>query len=653
MSFTSSARRTHQAAVLSGAIVLVMAGSTTPAITAAATPTATPSGATAPTEIRVDQLGYVADSAKYAYLLAGQALTKPVVEVIDHSGRRIGSRPAILRGRWSARYPDVYTVDLSTLRRTGRYRLRLKGTSTRSVEFPVASVAQLWRPVLAKGLSFDQVQRDGSELVDGPLKRTPAHLNDRAAQTYAWPTFADPESDAIAQADLTKINTPLRDVSGGWSDAGDYLKLTHSAAYADILLYATANELGRSAPLALQNEARFGTDWLAKMWDPQRGVLDLQVGIGSGNEAGTFYGDHDLFRLPDDDDSDTATIDRYATAHRPVFRANKPGTKISPNLAGRVSAAFALAARADARRDPARARSELRSATQIYALAETKTPPKQLVTALPYAFYPETVWRDDMELGAVEIAQANRAMHRAAGRYLADAAHWAGGYLRHDTGDTFNLYDDSALAHTELIRATNRNHRYRSIDVRVIKDLSRQLAGAAKHASTEPFRGGVDDTQFDVDSHTLGLIATAGWYHQLTGRHTYDALASALQGWVFGANAWGVSFMVGVGTTFPHCMQHQIANITGSLDGTTPLDVGAVVNGPNGADLFSDGIGGFQDGMRHCPGTGAHPAVTARLFDGSGSAYLDDVRSWQTDEPALDMTGAAIMAAGAVIGTTR
>lgn len=59
--------------------------------------------------------------------------------------------------------------------------------------------------------------------------------------------------------------------------------------------------------------------------------------------------------------------------------------------------------------------------------------------------------------------------------------------------------------------------------------------------------------------------------------------------------------MVGVGTTFPHCMQHQIANITGSLDGTTPLDLGAVVNGPNGADLFSDGIGGFQDGTRRRP----------------------------------------------------
>jgi hypothetical protein len=105
--------------------------------------------------------------------------------------------------------------------------------------------------------------------------------------------------------------------------------------------------------------------------------------------------------------------------------------------------------------------------------------------------------------------------------------------------------------------------------------------------------------------------------------------------------------MVGIGSTFPHCMQHQVANLVGSSDGTAPLALGAVVNGPNGADLFTDGLGGFQDGMVHCPSSTAPPAVPKGRYDGSGSVYLDDVRSWQTDEPALDMTGAAIIAAAA------
>ena len=45
--------------------------------------------------------------------------------------------------------------------------------------------------------------------------------------------------------------------------------------------------------------------------------------------------------------------------------------------------------------------------------------------------------------------------------------------------------------------------------------------------------------------------------------------------------------------------------------------------------------------MVHC----SAGASTLSRFDARGSRYVDDVRSWQTDEPALDMTGAAIIAA--------
>jgi hypothetical protein len=91
-------------------------------------------------------------------------------------------------------------------------------------------------------------------------------------------------------------------------------------------------------------------------------------------------------------------------------------------------------------------------------------------------------------------------------------------------------------------------------------------------------------------------------------------------------------------------MQHQVANLEGSTDGSRPLDVGAVVNGPNAASIFAGGLGGFQDGMVHCSAAGPGRYVRD---DGRHSRYVDDVRSWQTDEPALDMTGAAIIAAAA------
>jgi endoglucanase len=45
--------------------------------------------------------------------------------------------------------------------------------------------------------------------------------------------------------------------------------------------------------------------------------------------------------------------------------------------------------------------------------------------------------------------------------------------------------------------------------------------------------------------------------------------------------------------------------------------------------------------MRPCPANGrdAHAA-----FTGQGSRFVDDVRAWQTVEPAIDMTATATLA---------
>ena len=116
------------------------------------------------------------------------------------------------------------------------------------------------------------------------------------------------------------------------------------------------------------------------------------------------------------------------------------------------------------------------------------------------------------------------------------------------------------------------------------------------------------------------------------------ALGAALGHW------WPVelgALMVGVGRTFPHCMQHVVANLSGSVDGSPPLLDGAVVNGPNDAGLFSDGLGGRFATMRRCP---AHGGDRYARYTGHGSRFVDDVRSWQTVEPAIDFTGAAALA---------
>ncbi|MFI6074319.1 glycoside hydrolase family 9 protein [Actinoplanes sp. NPDC051343] len=591
-------------------------------------------------QVRVDQGGYAPGETKTAYLMTGAARNGERFAVLDSRNRTVlsGKVGKISRGAWNDTYQAVYPIDLSPLEKTGTYSIKVGGAE--SPAFTIRSEQDLYGQLVRDGVTFYQTQRDGKDVIKGDLNRKPSHLNDAYAGVYQTPTFVT--DDIIAESDLTRLGGTAVNVEGGWFDAGDYLKFTHSTAYGAIDLLAAQRAMGGKAPAALGAESRHGIDWLDKMWDQKSKTLYLQVGIGSGNDAGTFLGDHDIWRLPEQDDTDSDPDARYATSHRPVFEAAAPGAPISPNLAGRVAAAFAMAAQQD---PPARAAADLKAATSLYARAAVKNPPKQLTTALPFDFYPEDTWHDDMELAAAEIALAGRRLHLpGTDKFISQAAGFAAGYIAGETGDTFNLYDVSALAHTDLIVAMGHSPG-RALAVsraQLAADLKRQVKTGATRSATDPFRAGGVYTDFDVDSHTFGLIATEAMYRSVTGDRSFDAYATAQRNWLLGANAWGTSFMVGEGSTFPHCTQHQVANLNGSVDGSRPVLTGAVVNGPNDPSLFEDGLGDYQDGMVACPPAGNDPFAA---FNRADSRFVDDVRAWQTDEPALDMTGAAIIGA--------
>jgi hypothetical protein len=99
--------------------------------------------------------------------------------------------------------------------------------------------------------------------------------------------------------------------------------------------------------------------------------------------------------------------------------------------------------------------------------------------------------------------------------------------------------------------------------------------------------------------------------------------------------------MVGEGTNFERCPQHVVANLSGRTDGRHPIATGAAVNGPNGTSVFDDGLDDYLDGMNHCPPDGSDANAK---FTGHGGRYVDDVRSWQTSEPADDFTALGLYA---------
>jgi hypothetical protein len=290
------------------------------------------------------------------------------------------------------------------------------------------------------------------------------------------------------------------------------------------------------------------------------------------------------------------------------------------------------------------ARRCLVSAEHLFDLADT-APKGHLTTAIPFDFYPEAEWRDDLELGAAELARAlelpappRGIPHRDPRHYLALAAHWADAYIHgpNDAADTLNLYDVSALAHADLIRAMRGRDRGLAVTrAGLLADLRRQLAVGIAQGRTDPFGFGYGWAQYDTTTHGTGLAVTASLYDELTGTRRYAALGMRWLGNVLGANAWGSSFIVGDGRVYPHCTQHQVANIAGSLDGSAPVLAGAAVEGPN-----SEATSGRLEHMRACPAGGGDRFARFN----SDAVYRDNVESYSTVEPAIDLTATSPLA---------
>ncbi len=606
--------------------------------------------------VRVNQVGYGALAPKRAYLMSNFDETGAPFTVSDEHGAVVfSSTVGQAAGSWSKAFPDVYALDFDGLQATGRYTLAVGGAV--SPPFAVAAPGTLYGAPLANALSFYENERDGPEYVPSALRSAPAHLNDESATTYSTPKV---NRNGGFKGDLHSLGTTI-DASGGWWDAGDYLKFVQTTSYTVDEMLAGVRDfpalMGTGAPSSqnLAGEARFGAEWLLRMFNAETGTLYYQVGIGEGNR--TTAGDHDIWRLPQADDGFGGEDPLYRyIRHRPVFRAGAPGAPISPNLAGRDAAAFGLCFQVFHASDPALADRCLKAGEAIFALAETKHKGR-LLTAIPFGFYPEHEWRDDLELGATELALALRSAggtpppglaHTEPSFYLGEAASWAKEYVKHAkrNSETLNLYDVSGLAHYELVRAMRALGSPSGLaidEAGLLANLRAQLQGAEAQAGKDPFGFGFPWAAADTASHGDGLAVMASEYDSLTGQTTFAADASRWLGNVLGANAWGVSMMIGDGSVFPRCPSHQVANLVGSLDGSPPVLAGGVVEGPS-----DEASSGEVEGMRACPAGGGDQYAR---FDGSGSVFTDDVESFTTTEPAIDLTASSMLAFAWQAGT--
>ena len=689
--------------------------------------------------IRVNQAGYEAGHAPFrAYLMLKGSAVGATFQVVNSEGAvadsgRVGA--SSLAGTWGHSKRVSYNVYVLDFNVPGGdvYTIRVSGlVSGSSPAFAVDSAQTLYSGLLLNTLFFYETQRDGKRFIPNALRNAPGHLKDGNARVYLTPPLDDNDfiDNAPPTPPLVSASLPNIDAGGGWWDAGDYEKyvetISYTAALMEIGVRDFPNQMGANAPLNppappgsisyagmsgvgapvssdFTSEAEFGVNWLMKMWDDKTKTLYYQVdntqdwdyyGEGDPSSSGGYCGgtypsayclitEYDVWTLPQAADhywqpGDSRACDPFTTLYicdRPVYVARPAGAPISPNLAGRLAAAFALCYQLERAAHPEVAKQCLLDAEDVFDLADTSYPDPApdagsgtcdacLLTSSPFDGYPENVWEDDLELGASELYFALQSAggeenlpaglrHTDAMDYLAQAATFARNYIGsvYNTGygDTLNLYDVSGLAHFELYRALKmaRNPRGLAVSEAGMRaQLLRQVRDAIAQARGDAWDFGYGWSYGDTTSHGAGLSVMASEAAYLTQEARYNTYAQRWLGNILGANAWGSSFIVGDGSTFPNCIQHQVANLAGALDGSsggTPVLWGAAVEGPAGY-----ATSGLLDGMNLCPADGGD---RFRKFNGNDGAfgtsqiavYRDNMQSYSTTEPGIDLTATTFL----------
>jgi endoglucanase len=323
------------------------------------------------------------------------------------------------------------------------------------------------------------------------------------------------------------------DLTGGWHDAGDFLKFTLTnawSAYALIKAFdafpdAFVDADGNGIPDVL-DEAKVGTDYLLKA-TPDASTLVARVG-----------GDQDHGLWVTSPYQSTLSV-AEGGGERPVTLGGQA------DLAGVSAAALAIMANVYEPYDPTYAAECLAHARDVYALGGVR------LGTTPDSFYPDDSYVDDMLCGSVEL-------YRATGEpiFLTEAESW-----------------NTALSETWWVLGWNnladpcRHSLHVAGSPDALTYWAPDVAGYLDAVSTEP---GVDGLAWFMDWGSLRLALGAAWssalYYDATGQDTYLSFAMSQLDYAMGTNEHGRSFVVGFGTNPPVRPHHRNAYGVEALD---------------------------------------------------------------------------------------
>jgi len=517
--------------------------------------------------VRANQVGFLPRDIKSATVMSKNDLATTSFSIVDAKDNKIvyKNKFTINRGAWG-NFPFNYEIDFSFLTSAGVYTIEV--ADKKYFSFRISK--DVYSGITDSLLLFLKVQRCGATK---PLLHDPCHLYDSHQIIGA-------ESEGAI------------DVTGGWHDAGDYIKFLNTTAYTTyLLLFCYEFDKAKfefdhdknNAPDVLE-EARVGIDWILRACYKKNLFITQVQDTRDHNQ---------MWRLPE---NDSLKFDR------PAY------TGIGKNMVGLVSATLSLASRIWRQRfsDNKIADKWLAASKEIYQI-RNGVPNVDIVQC---GMYQDSRYWGKLALGAVELYKSTKDI-----TYLTDS------FVYGDSAKSdywWSWGDIDALAQYRIAEHNSRFKNY----------LHNNLIAFNENKNKMIFGEGTAYS-WGTTNTFLGIALQAILWKKLTGSSEYDTLKFFQSDYILGKNPWGISFIYNIGKNYTRKFHSQIAFFR---DGYLP---GAVSAGPAPKSVL--------DNYK------IERAETKESeFNSSDVLYFDDKNDFITNEPTIVSNATAIFVFGEI-----
>ena len=451
--------------------------------------------------IRLSQVGFLPNDIKSGVILSNLELNESHFKIINSTNNKFEFDGKI--GNDEGKFGNFkysYKFYFSDFNKVGNYKIALK--SYRSFNFEIGN--SIYSPVVKELMKFFPIQRCG---YTNPVGHEVCHI-----------------ADATSLIDGDKTLNQTLDVTGGWHDAGDYVKFLSTTAlttYTLLFAYDFNNEKygfdfdNNNVPDILE-EAKIGLDWMLRaQTDDNRLIIQVQN-----------LQDHDVgWRLPENDS----------------LTFNRPGyIGIGKNIIGIYSATLALASRIwkEKFENEVFADECLTTSQKYYKLKDVV----QDIDSAGTGHYLDNKHEGKLALAAIElyITTKDRNYLKDAKKYglAAGAEYW------------WSYGNISTFAHYRLAK----NDRY-------FLELIKQSLNSFNKSRNSKLFGETVSLGWGSNLTQIGTALQAILYSDISKTNEFDSLKISVRDYLLGKNQWGISFVSNIGSNYSKNLHHQISFI--------------------------------------------------------------------------------------------